>query len=157
MHISRRALLGTTSIAALALAGCSALGLSSPTTGAGLASDLQLFENALAAMEATLPAGSPIIATIEGDITTVEAEIAAGLTAPSASTASILESVAYGLLGLFPGGGTIVTIAQAVLAALTGLGVLVRPEARVAARAMTAAGATAYLRTLPTFHRTKAA
>jgi hypothetical protein len=137
----RQVLLAMTALLPLPLAACPGT-----TTAPPLATDLQLFENALAAIEAALPTGSPLIATIEADIATVEAEITAGASSPSATTASLLESIASAVLGLFPGGGTIVTIANAILSLLSGLGVaLARPHILT----MTAADARAYLRTLP--------
>jgi hypothetical protein len=145
--MNRRTLLASS---AATLAGCSALSQPVPPV---VTSDLQLIENGLVAIEAALPSNSPLIATIEADISTVEADIKAAVTAPSATLASTLESLAESVITAF-GGGPVVTIAEALLTFLSGLGIsLAAPKAVGHSQQMTFAMARAVLGTLPQARR----
>ncbi|CAN5950501.1 unnamed protein product [Sphagnum jensenii] len=97
------------------LSACTASGNLDTAT---IKADETLFANALAALKPLLPtSANGILQQIETAETAVVAAINGTPTAGSGQTViTIVSSVAAAIIGLFPGGGTAVTIAQAVLA-----------------------------------------
>lgn len=97
------------------LSACTASGNLDTAT---IKADETLFANALAALKPLLPpSANGILQQIETAETAVVAAINGTPTAGSGQTViTIVSAVAAAIIGLFPGGGTAVTIAQAVLA-----------------------------------------
>jgi hypothetical protein len=158
---TRRRFLRCTALAPLAVvAGCSMTGTTTtvptPTT---LASDATLLANAMAAMEADPTiAASPLFAQVQKAAATVAADEAAVAAASSPTTVqtagsdilNVVEAVAPAVIGLFPGGGTIVTIAQAALSLLPAVaGFLGLSGASKISPAMTVPEARGVLAALP--------
>jgi hypothetical protein len=129
--LSRRTVL-LCAAAPLALAACQTN--STATTGpsplvpppATAASDTTLLANALAELETLLPPGNAVLAKAQAAAALVakDAAAVAAATSPTAVVSTgqeILDAalpVAQGVLGLFPGGGTAVIVAQAILGLL---------------------------------------
>jgi len=112
--ISRRTVLFATT--ALALGACTPTGIDTTT----LAADETLFANALAALEPLVPpSAANVLAQIQQAETVVVGAINSVASANATSGQSLINTVtavASAILGLFPGGGTAVEIAKAVLA-----------------------------------------
>jgi lipoprotein-anchoring transpeptidase ErfK/SrfK len=160
MNVSRRALLAAAAALPLGLARCSSTGpaITMPPA-ATLASDSTLLANGIAAIEAALPSSSPLLARVQAAATAVaadEAAVAAAATPAAVASAgqnilTVVADIAPAVIGLFPGGGTVVTIADAALALLPEVGDLLglagapgRP-----APTMSAAAARGVLAALP--------
>jgi len=117
MTLTRRAVLlaGTA-----ALAGCAS---AAPVTSATIQADLTLLSNALNYLEPlvkAVPGSAAVYAQIVSALATVEqAEASAAPTTTTLSTVTgLLTAVGPAIIGLFPGGGTAVTIAEAVVSLL---------------------------------------
>ena len=128
MNIKRRSLLvGTALVLPFGLAGCA--GSATPTVSS-VATDANLIATGLLAVDADLKSIVPPIATatlntIAGYLTTVQADaatIASQTTSTTSTVASefltVVKDVVPIVAGLFPGGGTVVDIAEAALSLL---------------------------------------
>ena len=159
MKLFHKALAGL--LTAVAISAAVALSACSGTTStATVSSDLQLLANALAAEQAYIPASdAALVKQVQTALATVQAAVNAN---PNISTiqgiATVVEDVAPAIVGLFPGGGTAVTIVDAAVALLPELESLLGvPSASVAsarvgvpaAYVMTPEMARAVLATLP--------
>jgi len=129
-HVSRRTMLFASSTlltgaALLAATGCSTTTTTptTPTAVPTIASDATLLANALAALEPLIPsAAQAVYAQVVAAATTVAKDAttlltATGTTATNAGTEilSLISTIGPAIVGLFPGGGTAVTIIQAAI------------------------------------------
>ena len=110
----------TVLLACTALAGCAG---AAPVTTATIQADLTVLSNALNDLEPLVkaaPGSAAVYAQIVAALGTVEqAEASAAPTTTTVSTITgLLTAVGPAIIGLFPGGGTAVTIAEAVVSLL---------------------------------------
>jgi hypothetical protein len=130
MSISRRVLLGSAAITPLfGLVDC-ATTPSAPT--ATVQTDLALLANALQALGPlvnTAPGSAAVFAQVASALAAVQQAMAAATSAATSATVatltSLLTTLGPAIIGLFPGGGTAVTIVQAVISLLPELEALV--------------------------------
>jgi hypothetical protein len=128
-HVSRRSMLFASSTlltgaALFAVAGC-ATGTTT-ATGPTIAADATLLANALASLQTLIPPGSQevfaqVVTAAEAvakDATTLATATGSTAIGAGSDIISLITSVAPAVIGLFPGGGTAVAIAQAALALL---------------------------------------
>src|ERR1019366_360173 len=133
MNISRRTLLGT--VPALGLAACVGVAPGTTTTSTlaqTLAADEQLLANGLAAVGPLVngvigPAAAAAYAQVQALAVLVAKDqaalVAANPTGPTTvqTIVSLANTLGPAIIGLFPGGGTAVTIANAILGLMPGL------------------------------------
>jgi hypothetical protein len=147
--MNSRALLST--LPALALVACSTTTTTTPMTQ--INTDLQLLANGLSALLPFLPASA---GAVSAQVQTTLAEVQRALAATPTPTTiqgigTLITNLAPAVIGLFPGGGTAVTVVGAIVALLPTIEAAIGlAGAEASARAtMTPAMARGVLATLP--------